>query len=529
VEGIGPTVISLNLVYDYPVRWSRFKVLRDFVQNFYDSVTWQGWDKRFSWRIANGQLEMTAKDIDFSYDWLIHIGASTKRDDDQIHAGYFGEGFKIASLCAVRDFGWSVRMISREWDLQVIKTDLLVDSKQLAGLGYSITKSTQPNTDTTLKIAQFNQKELMECVLLSFYSPANPLLGKMIFESTDVAVYHRSNMIKPRSFPQTCSDEGPGIIFAGYQALGSFKDRLVFCLHRYQCNDRERNNFFQMDVVNTISKSVQLVSCEAAALVLRQLRSRWYERPHKKYDFESWSGIIENLVIKISQSSAETQKFTLEYPDLLVAAVVKRSNILAFNRRRQSLDWLKNNPRPYRLVQQAFNRLGYQSLEEACDQAGGFSILRAPDSMEQASFALIEKLATTVFPSLYKIAGIPPIVMIKNEKSAWLGMANCLPVKERAYFNGWPIQFRLTYIAFKRSLVHRDRFGAALGTYMHEIAHVFGGDHSASYSYGLTTLMENLLDKVQLIADCQRQWEQLTSQMDEQDVRDQGDELYKNS
>ncbi len=102
----------------------------------------------------------------------------------------------------------------------------------------------------------------------------------------------------------------------------------------------------------------------------------------------------------------------------------------------------------------------------------------------------------TVFPSLYKIAGIPPIIMIKNENSSWLGMANCLPVKERAYFNGWPIQFRLTYIAFKRSLVRRDRFGAALGTYMHEIARVFGGDHSASYSYGLTTLMKNLLDKV---------------------------------
>lgn len=161
--------IPLNLVYDYPVHWSKFKVLRDFVQNFYDSVTWQGWDKRFSWKMDNGHLEMTAKDIGFSYEWLLHIGASTKRDDGKLYAGYFGEGFKIASLCAVRDFGWTVRMISRDWDLQVIKTDLVVDNKNLAGLGYRIGSTPEPVTDTILQLSPFFENELMDSVLHSFY------------------------------------------------------------------------------------------------------------------------------------------------------------------------------------------------------------------------------------------------------------------------------------------------------------------------------------------------------------------------
>lgn len=111
------TIIPLNLIYDYPVNWSRFKTLRDFVQNFFDAVGWQNWSTRFSFEIANNTLTLRATDIGFSYDWLLHIGASTKREGN--HAGYFGEGFKIASLCAIRDHGWNVALSSRNWSLKV--------------------------------------------------------------------------------------------------------------------------------------------------------------------------------------------------------------------------------------------------------------------------------------------------------------------------------------------------------------------------------------------------------------------------
>ena len=31
-------IIPLNIVFTYPVHWDTFQILRDFVQNFYDSV-----------------------------------------------------------------------------------------------------------------------------------------------------------------------------------------------------------------------------------------------------------------------------------------------------------------------------------------------------------------------------------------------------------------------------------------------------------------------------------------------------------
>ena len=39
----GVEIIPLNLVVDYPVQWSRFKVLRDFLQNFYDALGYEAW------------------------------------------------------------------------------------------------------------------------------------------------------------------------------------------------------------------------------------------------------------------------------------------------------------------------------------------------------------------------------------------------------------------------------------------------------------------------------------------------------
>lgn len=136
-------LISINLIYDYPVHWGRFKTLRDFIQNFYDAVRWPNWDSQFSWTLADGVLTLTAQEVGFSYDWLLHIGASTKCEETGHYAGYFGEGFKIAALCGVRDHHWNINILSRDWELEVVTTHLEVDHRSLKSLAYKIKKTSQ--------------------------------------------------------------------------------------------------------------------------------------------------------------------------------------------------------------------------------------------------------------------------------------------------------------------------------------------------------------------------------------------------
>lgn len=500
-------LISLNLIYDYPVRWTKFKVLRDFVQNFYDAVKWHEWKERFSYTLSDEMLQLKARDVGFSYDWLLHIGASTKREDAGSYAGYFGEGFKIASLCAVRDHNWNVEILSRDWKLSVVTTDLIVDGRNLKSLAYKVRQNRKKRTDTVLRIFPFRDTGLLHSVLLSFYYPANPLLGKNIWESSDSSVFFRSKKQKPFGYPNTYNDRGPGIIFASYQALGSFQYPLVFCLHDYRYNDRERSSFYRMDVIEIIQRVSSRLSPDASAVVLYALKRRWYDRPRKKYDFESWHGIIRTLIKNIASSAEQTVAWRKANPNLLVARQVKRNDISKYNRRRQALDWLKNSGKFFRLVQGAFVELGYPILEDVCEKNGGFSITCEPDVSEKKRIVILEQLVQTLISDLFTKIEMPPCKIIKNERAAWRGMTTCIPLKDSLHhFYGIPVRYLLPYIALKKSLLHSDAFGEALSTYFHELAHMFGGHRSASFSYSLSKLMEITLSNTGLIAEWQKKW-----------------------
>jgi len=131
-------LVLLNLVMGYPVNWTRFKVLRDFVQNFYDSIGFKQWTKRFSWRQTGNSTVMRAKNVEFDYQWLVHIGASTKREQPGKYAGKFGEGFKIASLVGFRDYKWNITMSSCDWRIYVTSSDFSIDGQCLERLAYHL-------------------------------------------------------------------------------------------------------------------------------------------------------------------------------------------------------------------------------------------------------------------------------------------------------------------------------------------------------------------------------------------------------
>jgi len=500
--------IPLNLVYDYPVRWSKYKVLRDLIQNFFDSIPRAEWHRRFGHRLVGERLTLTSQGVDFSYDWLIPIGASTKRDGDGLYAGYFGEGFKIAALCAVRDHGWQIEVRSRDWRLAVVSDTLKVDGRELQSLAYDIAHSPHQSADTVLTIAPFRDAAILESALLSFFYPANPLLGAEIWSGRSGAVYSRSQRPKPDYFPTTYDSPGAGIVFAGFQALGSFPHPLVFCLHDYRSSDRERNDFYMMDVVKTIQRVVADLPPAAAVLVLEALSRRWYEHPHKKYDFDCWTAIIRTLAHRVAESPDERACWRERFPDLLVAAPVKRSDLPRYNRRRQALAWARIAPRRYRLVQDGFLALGYPTLEAVCEAYDGFAIPRAPTGAEPSRIAILESLAQTLLGDLIEQVGLPPCRVIGNVFAAWQGMTTCIPRDgARDSWRGMTVRYRLPYVAVDETLLQPGRLGPALSTYLHELAHMFGGDSSVAFGHALSEMLSRVIVHAGEIAARERQWD----------------------
>lgn len=489
-------------------------MLRDFIQNFYDSVGYQKWCHDFSYKIVNQQLVFKSLNVDFSYDWLIHIGASTKRDNGRQYAGYFGEGFKIASLCAIRDFQWKVEMASRDWELEVITSEVEVDNRTLTTLAYKIKKTLSVRKDTILRIYPFqkNDTPVLESALLSFFYEENPLFGEKIWSSQEAAVFHRSKVPKPYYYPYTYNYTGEGILFAGYQALGSFKHPLIFCHHRFRQDDRERNSFYKMDVIKIINDVVYHISPEAAATILQIFNKYWYRYPSKKYDFESWFPIIKQLVYTISRSPEQTQIWKARYPNLLVAFPVNKKDIPRYNLRRQALQWLRLNDNQYRLTQEGFSALGYPTLEEFCEKNGGFSIAREPLPEEIALIMLLEGFISLVFKDFFGSENLPPCKIINTEKAVWMGMASCIPINNPSINpTGIKIRYQLQYIAMKSRLFSHSNFHEALGTYLHELAHVFGGDGSAGFSRAVTEILDYIIKNAAIVVDYAARWSALAS------------------
>jgi len=497
------TTIPLNLIYDYPVKWSKYKTLRDFVQNFYDAISWEKWDASFEHSIANKVLTLRAKNVGFSYDWLLHIGASTKRTGN--YAGYFGEGFKIASLCALRDHGWSVSMASRDWTLKVCTNQVSIDDTSLCSLAYQIETSSQESEETVLQLAPFNDSDLLETVILSFYFPENPLFGECLWRSAEGAVFTRSTKSKPPQFPETYDESGQGVVYAGFQAMGSFREPLIFCVHAHRNDDRDRGTYYRMQVVRLIEQCVSLLPPEPSARVLSILKSRWYERPRKKYDFHCYHNIVRKLLENMRRSEEVTESWRKAHPNLLVANCIRRSDISRVNQRRQALDWLKHSSKRYRLVQEAFSYLGYPTLESACEKDGGFSIVRSPDEVESRQITKLEVITRCILNDWP--LDLPPCKIIISEAAVWRGMAVCVPINPSSLkFRGIPIRFRVPYIAMKRSLLLSDKPNVALGTYLHELAHVFGGDRSAGFSRGLSEFLDAVLASTDIIGIWEGSW-----------------------
>jgi hypothetical protein len=502
LDGAGKTrMIPLNLIYDYPVRWSPYKVLRDFVQNFYDSIGYREWNSGFKYSYEDGKLSMTARDVSFSYEWLVPIGASTKRDGSNAYAGYFGEGFKIASLNALREYKWDVCAGSSDWQIKVVKVSMDVDKQKLDSLAYEL-GSRKYSSDTTLIICNIHVPvSLIDSVMLSFFYPENVLFGEKIWESSEGAVYKRSNVPIPEYFISTQEFGKAGIVFAMYQNLGSINVPLVFANHTYRKDDRDRKGLYDFQVISLIEKLVCYVDAKASAVILEYFKSRWYSYPKKEFDIDSFYGIVRWLVKNAARSNDVASEFREKHPNLLVAEPILKRDIIARNRRSQALSWMRICGKKYRLVQENFVFLGYRLLEDECRKDDGYTLTRAADDNEAKYIKILEVCTEAVFGvQFFGYEKLPDCKIIINDEAVWRGMANCFPVKGVVHNNyGHRLRFRMDYVAVKKCILQHGKFSAAYSTYLHELCHVFGGDSSPNFSKALSDIIELQLSGMKII------------------------------
>ena len=501
--------VSLNIVMTYPVHWSKYQVLRDFAQNFYDAVGHDHWNQRFHYDYCDSSLSMWIENVTFSYEWLMFIGASTKTGKSEEYAGFFGEGFKIASLCGMRDWGWEIQMMSGDWTLEVTEIGQTIDQIPVKMLAYNISSRLDcKETRLVLKNVSASDYRTFLKVLDSFFSLDNPIMGEKVWMGKEGAVFLRSrNQINP-DLPVTYGFGRKGAVFCGYQMLGTNPFNLVVCLHDYKKGDRERRDLYSFEVIRVFEYICEYIDASCSMVMLVSMRRYWNSYPKKGRDIESWSPVIDLLILNISRSPKIRNYFMSQYKELV--CLKKVYSVGEKNIRWQAKAWLRHQDKKYILAKDTFLNLGYPSLETECKKNGGLVSDGYVDSLQNACFIVLEDVCKNIFDGFFETTTLPDRRIITSLHAAYHGMAVTCKKKETGLNNkGITIRREIIQLYLKSNIFRSEGYFDALSTYVHEMCHIFGGDASASFSKALTLATELLLENHDKVMEGKDRWDQV--------------------
>jgi len=502
--------VTLNLMLSYPVHWTKWQVLRDLIQNFYDDAGYERFGKSFSYfhreeSGTKGSLVLSMKSAGFNYEWLIHIGATTKQDTQNKFAGLYGEGFKVAAMCALRDYGWSIEVRSRNWRLVVTTIDTAIDGRTLRQLAYTIEEGLEHSDQTVITIANFDKEYLptVEAAMQNFYYPENPLFGEFVWQSDYGSIGKRSKIQKPKVLPTSYECGGDGIIFLAYQARGSFVTPIVVCNHHFKTSDRDRKTIGRGTVQDAIIDLSYSMPPHAAMFLLTSLRKYWYSYPDSRKDIESWYATIRKLILRIRLDENVVRRFRTQNPHLAVCE--RPTSKMMESRRSIAQEWQRINQPQLILVQENFSLLGYENIIDVCEAAGGFNVTREPLGDEVKALEILQNAAKDVLGDF--VFEFPHCLVIHNESSVHDGTAHLIANKEKKKNrSGYRIRYSIRRIEIQKRLLRADRFMEAFATYCHELCHCFGGDASKTFSYALTDVIALTIRKRSVLVTYQKQW-----------------------
>lgn len=515
-----PSLIPLGIAMDYRVRWNMHRILRDFVQNFYDSIGMEHFADEFQyeWKAVEGDricrrglqegrqlcIKMRTLGHSFSYEWLNFIGGSTKTGKEG-YAGEYGEGFKIALLCLVK-LGGDAVMSSGGWELRPCKYTERIDGREIPMFGYHM-KKRKDDGFTTLELwgipASDENVRYVKETLLEFFYPGNRLLAERIEAGDGYELYARSAVKVP------CAEDADiqGVFYYKYIARGRLPFPIVIHLpekQRHMDNDRSRDILTEAAVVGAVYKMAERLSPEASFWMLTQMREKWQDLPvferDRFADLRTWYYVVCQLVRNITAEPELIKRFAQEYPLERYAYIERPGGDNGRNRLlREARGWFEQENRGKnrrRLINPVFRLLGVSSVLEEYQKKKD-TMYRELNGEEAEREKLLKGCARLIL-SVLDSELPPPGILIRTEKRHKKNQAylqyGLLPYAETRAVRVFPGNRKKRHIKYQISEVVMDEgdlsaeadFQHVLLKYLGACVHVYGTERSERPNAALT-------------------------------------------
>lgn len=502
--------IKLNLVMTYPVWWSMDHVMSDYIQNFYDALGAERFSKDFVYLYDEDRktLRMEGKK-GFQAEWLQYIGASTKREDAVCHtAGKFGEGFKIASLCAYRDHKMSIHMESQDWTLDVVTISGKIDGRDVEFLGYDI-KERIFQDGAVLLLGNVSPRAYQEFLseIQSFYYPENPVFGECIVYAKDYAVYRTNyNTISKKNRVE-------GKVFACMQERAKIsRIPLIFCNHKYvpdKEDDRDRRSFGSYYIKEAVAGIVSELEGEELREVFMAFRLCWQGRGNHNTGVLDWSRLIQRMIWKLCDEAKVRQKVYEELKGQYIADMPPYIIRQDRNKYRTAVDWFRTSDfyGTCKLLPYYFSDLGISSIYSLCEKYDGFHVIHEPDELQKGRIRVLERMAWDIFSNLFCYDKLPECRILVNKGTPNEGLARTVSAGALARNGaGLKVVSVIREINLRKELFYRDAFPEAMVVYMHEILHQFGGDASRQFRTVILAMNCRIMENYRKLEEYEREW-----------------------
>ncbi len=254
---------------------------------------------------------------------------------------------------------------------------------------------------------------------------------------------------------------------------------------------------------------------EAAYEVLKLIRKKWrYLNAARRY--YCWPHVIEPLVEKIRKSKTLKARFKKEFKKIFAIKPLDSGDFRSLYRRRTAVSWHKKNKPGFELVASELEPLGVKLLEDACEAAGGYPVVRQPDSLERKKIAKLINAAKEILPPCFISENISKCEVFDEREGTTLGLAKlskydnylltkllvskarkmkCGECKEKICGFNSISKYKLKGVELNSKILNGKDLSGALAVYIHELAHIYGEDGSDKFGRALERAIWAIIDK----------------------------------
>lgn len=502
------SIIPLDIAIEYPVDWNLKRILRDLIQNFYDSIGYEHFAEEFhyTWQQKeNGRydIEMKVYGHPFSYEWLAYVGGSTKTNSPGDYIGMYGEGFKMCMLCIERSRTMTAIMESQNWKITSCRYIKKIEEKEIQMLGYDLKERIDDGwTKLTLRDIpwEWNHQDIIDEALLEFFFPENRLFGKKIYENDKCSIYKRSDEEIPcRNYYR----DFRGVLYCNYLARGRLPFPVILLVREdMRAQDtRNREVLEEEEVIELLEKAFQKFDAQSSYAMLEMMKPYWEELPAEMVDFNTWYYAICQLVRNISKDDHWSEKFKKKYTNL-VYFERKSGDILRNKLIDETKVWHAEMKRE-QIVNPIFRLLGAKSLVEEYKKIKA-KLFVIPTESERKRIEMLFQILNVIFP--YQLYDERPEVVIQVGKQKYY---KPLLFAERKYYKR-NIRCKRRYIIRKVVMSHddfkKDMFVDTLVKFADILIHAYGATRNAKVNIYLTYLGEACIKHRKLIEQYSEVW-----------------------